>query len=72
VARLPTVATDLSVFQTVHTGSGLHLGSWTAKLTTHLHLVTWLRMIGVKPPLPHTPSWRAQAQLVYAPTIIYL
>jgi len=28
------------------------------KLTTHLHLVPWLRMRGAIPPLLHTYSWR--------------
>lgn len=30
--------------------------------TTHFHLVTRFRKSGADPSLPHSPSWRAQAQ----------
>jgi hypothetical protein len=33
------------------------------KLTTHLPLVSGLRMSGAVTPLPHMPSWRAQGQI---------
>jgi hypothetical protein len=32
-------------------------------LTTHLHLVSRLRMNGFIPPLLHSPKWRAQRKL---------
>jgi hypothetical protein len=32
---------------------------WSQKLNTDLRLVTRVSMNGIKPPLPHTPSWRA-------------
>jgi hypothetical protein len=37
-------------------------GDWGVKLTTHLHLVLWLRMSGA---IPLLPSWREQGQLDY-------
>jgi hypothetical protein len=49
------------------TQSPVQLTPWTlsrgysgrgVKLTTHVHLVSRLRVVGVIPPLPHTFSWR--------------
>jgi hypothetical protein len=36
-------------------------GHWA----THLHIMPWLRMTGVIPPLPHMPSWCAQRHYFY-------
>ena len=33
------------------------------KVTTHLHLVLWLRMSGAMPLLPHVPLWHPVGQL---------
>ena len=47
------------------------VASQDIKLTTHFHLLLWLKRSGIIPPLPHIPSWCAE-KLYYFYTIFIL
>lgn len=41
------------------------------KLTSHPHLVPWLRISGSIPPICHMPSWYEQWQFYFHFTVLY-
>jgi len=64
VVRFVAQAKERSLLQSDQTDYGAALASYSVitrvKPTTHLQLVSRLRMSGALPQQPHTPSWRAQ------------